>query len=268
MNEVIWTSSPWGFRQTPLAEQCRWLAEHEMQYICGQCFDGMAGVFDPKIDEKGIADALALTKRHGLQYASFNGDGDFMVARDVDAEVAHCCKRIDIAAKFSPKVIIVFAGWQDRADDAVYAQVADALKQVTRHAAKYNLTVALENHGGLTATAAQVNRILDAVREPNIGVNYDPANFLMYGADPYRSLIDLQHPIVFTHLKSLKTVNGRRAYCRVSEGEIDYTPILKWLTTNYSGFYGIEYEETSDVLAGSADDLRTLQACLARVRKG
>jgi sugar phosphate isomerase/epimerase len=150
----------------------------------------------------------------------------------------------------------------------VYSQVADALKQVARHAAKHNLPVALENHGGLTTTAEQINRILDAVNEPNIGVNYDPANFLMYGEDPYRALQELKHPLLFTHFKSLKKQNGKKIYCRIVEGEIDYVPILKWLTKTYKGFYALEYEETSDVFAGSQDDLDSLKALLKIAHKG
>ena len=94
------------------------------------------------------------------------------------------------------------------------------MKQVSQYAAKHNLTVALENHGGPTATAEQVNRILDGVDEPNIGVNYDPANFLMYGADPFDALKKLSHPIVFTHFKSLRKVKGKKEYCRIKDGVI------------------------------------------------
>ncbi len=206
-------------------------------------------------------------KGYGLEYASFNTDGDFMVLKGVEDEIALSCSRIDLAAKFSPKVIIVFAGWQDRSDTKVYGQVADALKQVSRHAAKYNLRVALENHGGLTTHAEQVNKILDAVHEPNIGVNYDPANFLMYGEEPYKALQELKHPLFFTHFKSVKKVNGRKVYCRLSEGEIDYCPILEFLDKRYDGFYGLEYEETSDVELGSEDDFKWLKKCLAIVSK-
>lgn len=268
MKTIQWTSSPWGFRQTPLAEQCRWLKELGIKYICGQFFKDMAGMFDPAITDEEIAESLKLVKRFGLEYASFNTDGDFMVQKGIEDEVALSCARIDRATKFDPKVIIAFAGWQDRNDEAVYSQVASALKQVARHAAKYHLPVALENHGGLTTTAEQINRILDVVDEPNLGVNYDPANFLMYGEDPYRALQELKHPILFTHFKSLKKVDGKKVYCRISEGEIDYVPILKWLAKKYDGFYAIEYEEASDVFAGSTDDLKTLKTCMDIAEKG
>ena len=266
MADVRLTSSPWGFRHTPLERQCEWLKAHGIRYICGQCVKGMAGMFDPDISDDEIAQALKLVKRYGLRYASFNGEGDFMVKEGVEKEIEACCRRAETAAKFAAEILIVFAGWQDRRDDAVFDQVSSALKQIAGCAGRHHLTVALENHGGLTTTAEQINRILDAVDEPNIGVNYDPANFLMYGEDPLKALKELRHPVVFTHFKSVKHVGGKKVYCRLREGDIDYLPILKVLKRTYKGYYAIEYEEPSDVLAGSEDDLNSLKALLAEVR--
>ncbi|NLX07937.1 MAG: sugar phosphate isomerase/epimerase [Phycisphaerae bacterium] len=264
MSDIRLTSSPWGFRQTQLIDQFEWFRKVGLDYVCGQFFAEMPGMLDPGISEFEIVKIRATAGRYGLSYASFNGDGDFMVAKNVEKEIATCIERIDKAVAFGPEVIIVFAGWQDRSDDAVYAQVSAALKQIARHAARYNLTVALENHGGLTTTAQQINRILDGVGEDNIGVNYDPANFLMYGEDPFKALKGLKHPITFTHFKSLKRTDGKKAYCRIREGEIDYVPILKELAKTYRGFYAIEYEEPSDVFAGSEDDLKSLKDLLTK----
>jgi len=258
------TSSPWGFRQTPLEEQCKWLQSNNFKYICGQ-FAQFPGMFDAAMTDAQIAEALALVKSYGLSYASFNADGDFMMSDHLDDQIALCCQMIDRAAKFNPQVIIVFAGWQPIAKDTNYHQVSAALKLVARHAARYGLPVALENHGGLTTRAEQINGILDAVHEDNIGVNYDPANFLMYGEDPLKELSALKHPLFFTHFKSVKIAGGKKVYCRLKEGLIDYQPILRAVARQYGGFYAIEYEETSDVLAGSQDDLASLRSLLAEI---
>lgn len=261
-------SSPWGFRFTPLAEQCRCLRGLGMNHICGQFFAEMAGMLPPDAPDTVLAAARAEVGRHGLRYASFNATGDFMVAPDqVASEVAACCRQIDRAAPFQPEVIIVFAGWQERRDATVYEQVAASLKQVARHAAKHGLTVALENHGGLTATVEQVNRLIHAAAEPNLGLNYDPANFAMYGQDPLEALLRVEVPVVFTHLKSLRTINGKKEYCRLRDGEIDYLPILRRLAKSYTGFYALEYEDASDVVAGTRDDCDTLTRWWTEIQK-
>jgi sugar phosphate isomerase/epimerase len=251
------TSSPWGFRFTPLEEQCRWLHAHGFAWVCGQ-FADFPGALPMTSDAAAMERVRDLTRGFGLQYASCNANGDFMVREGLEEQVRLAGHEIDLAAILKPEVIIVFAGWQDRADEAVYDQVTGALRQVARHAARYGLTVALENHGGLTRTAAQCNRLLKAVGEPNIGLNYDPANFAMYGEDPLRALDALEVPVVFTHLKSLKPLDGKKVYCRLREGEIDYLPILRRLRRDYPGSYALEYEDPADVFAGTADDLETL----------
>jgi len=245
------------------------LRDHGIGHFCGQFFGGSdgtpCGLLDPDLDTAGIARVREILLRHGLKIASFNADGDFMLEKGVGEQVDGYCRAMDKAAALKAQTMIAFAGWQARDDDAIYRQVAAALKQAARHAAGHKMTVALENHGGLTATAAQIDRLLDLVDEPNIGVNYDPANFLMYGTDPLQALQELRHPVIFTHLKSLKHVRGKKVYCRVKEGEIDYAPILAELRRrNYAGFWGLEYEETADVLAGSEDDLNALRPLISR----
>ena len=262
IDKVRFTSSPWGFRETPFVEQYKWLKNAGINHICTAFSAEYPGLFDLDMTDEQTAAILKQTQDFGLKFASINGEGDFMVKEKVEDQIAFCCRTIDQAAVFSPQIIIVFAGWQDRDEPAVYEQVGASLKQVAQYAAKYNFTVALENHGGLTTTAEQINRILSIVNEPNIGINYDPANFLMYGVDPLEALKELKHPVVFTHFKSLKESDGKKTYCRLSEGRIDYLPILQELSKSYNGFYAIEYEETADVFDGSADDLMALKELL------
>jgi sugar phosphate isomerase/epimerase len=264
MKSVTLTSSPWGFRFTPLEEQCRFLKSNGIGYICGQ-FAEFPGAMPVDITSPALDETLAKVQSLGLSYASVNANGDFMVHENVDKEIELACANIDRAARLKPRVIIVFAGWVDRDEMSVYDQVSAALKQVSQHAGRYGLTVGLENHGGLTRTAEQCNRILAAVGEPNIGLNYDPANFLMYGQDPLESVKKIDSRIVFTHLKSLKRVGGKKEYCRLCEGEIDYVPILRWLAEHYDGFYGLEYEEPSDVFDGTLDDLNSLNGWLEKI---
>ena len=209
---------------------------------------------------------LDLVGGYDLEYASVNVNGDFIVRQDVENEIATACRDIGRAERLAAKVVILFAGWVDRDDDAVYDQVSAALKRVARHAAEHGLPVALENHGGLTTTAEQCNRLVSAAGEPNLGINYDPANFLMHDEDPLRALEMLDVPIRFTRLKSVKRVDGRKEYCRLSEGEIDYLPILQKLRKTYDGICALEYEEPSDVLEGTADDMETLKGWLDEIR--
>lgn len=230
-----------------------------------QCGPNMPGLLPVDISRADLADLRRKLDSFGLNVASFNGDGDYM-ADDVDAEIAVTMERLKIAATLGSGVLIVFAGWQNKDDQAIYDQVSQAIKTVAQEAAQRGITVALENHGGLTGSIEQCNRILAGINESNVGLNYDPANFLMYDQNPLEALDRLEYPIVFTHLKSLKiNSNGSKEYCRINDGVIDYRPIVKRLLVGYDGFYGLEYEEPADVFEGTLDDLKSLRNILDEI---
>jgi sugar phosphate isomerase/epimerase len=224
----------------------------------------MPGLLAPQISDEELADLKLMLDSFNLGVASFNGDGDFTVSEKMDEQIASVRQRIAIAGKLKAKILIMFAGWHKRTDDAVYQQISSGLTEVCKIAGDNGMTVALENHGGVTATIEQCNRILGGVQADNIGLNYDPANFLMYEQDPLEALQKMAYPIVFTHFKSLKiNAAGKKEYCRVKDGVIEYRPILKKLSKmGYDGFYGLEYEKSEDVFEGTSDDFKYIEGII------
>lgn len=185
MTPIRWTSSPWGFRKSPFERYCKWMSDHGIGHVCGQFSNEVADeLFQPGNAKENAPKILKITERYNVEFASFNADGDFTVHDHVEKQIALCCEQIDQAAALNPEVIILFAGWENRDDPQVYDQIGASLRTVAQHAASYGLTVAMENHGGVTRTVEQCNRILAKINEPNVGLNYDPANFLMYGQNP------------------------------------------------------------------------------------
>ena len=61
-----------------------------------------------------------------------------------------------------------------------------AIQEACDYAAKYGIFLALENHGGITATIDQMLTIVKAVKHDWFGVNLDTGNF--HTADPYADL--------------------------------------------------------------------------------
>ncbi|MBL8992595.1 MAG: hypothetical protein JNM63_04595 [Spirochaetia bacterium] len=55
-NNIRYTSSPWGFRETPFAEQCRWAAKLGMKGWCGQFYPspGLFSIERVKAESPGI----------------------------------------------------------------------------------------------------------------------------------------------------------------------------------------------------------------------
>ena len=98
---------------------------------------------------------------------------------------------IDNAAELDAPVIRIFAGTGPKGDreDAGGRASHRGDQCVAPYAAEKGVTLALENHGGITATPGQILKIVKAVEAPNFGVNLDTGNFR--GEDPYADLAEL-----------------------------------------------------------------------------
>src|SRR5207248_4715841 len=105
------------------------------------------------------------------------------------------------------------------------------------------VTVALENHGGVTGTAAQVQKFLDAIDSPWFGLNLDFGNFRV---DPYAEFAQVAPRAVTSHAK---------VTTRLGEGreDVDYGRVKAIMDrAGYRGYLSVEFEEKEDPRAGVA----------------
>jgi sugar phosphate isomerase/epimerase len=106
-----------------------------------------------------------------------------------DREIAQVKKWIDHAAElFAPHVRIFAGDIPEGADKATAIQwTADGVKRILGHAEKRGVMIGLENHGGITARAADLVAICEAVGDhPWFGINLDTGNY--HSGDPYQEL--------------------------------------------------------------------------------
>ena len=114
-----------------------------------------------------------------------------------------------------------------------------AIEEACEHAAKYGVYLALENHGGIVATAEQMLAIVKAVKHDHFGVNLDTANF--HTADPYGDLAKIAPYAVTVQLKTEIHPQGKNAE------EADLKKLLDILRdANYRGYVALEYEAKED----------------------
>ena len=97
-----------------------------------------------------------------------------------DKEVAQVKRWIDQAAELFAPHIRIFGGSLPRGvdKDAGIQWVAECIKEVLPTAAERGIILGLENHGGITARAADLLAICDKVgADPWFGINLDTGNF-------------------------------------------------------------------------------------------
>ena len=80
------------------------------------------------------------------------------------------------------------------------AACLEAIHEVCDHAGRFGVFLALENHGGITATADQVLALVRGVKSPWFGVNLDTGNF--HTKDPYADLARVAPYAVTVQLKT------------------------------------------------------------------
>ncbi len=124
----------------------------------------------------------------------------FIPPETYPGRLARTLELSDFAARLDVPSIACHIGCipEDRRDER-YAHALDAVRTVADHCSKYNQTFALET-GQESATL--LLRFLDDADRSNVGVNFDPANMILYGSgQPLAALRILASRLLSVHLK-------------------------------------------------------------------
>lgn len=177
-----------------------------------------------------------------------------------DAELRAVRDWIDRAAELTAPVVRVFGGSVPAGEDeeAVAQRVVEGIESLLPHAVANGVTLALENHGGITNTPGQILRLVKAVRAPDggFGVNLDTGNF--HGDDPYAEIAELAPFAVNVQVKTEISRRGRR------KEDADLSKIVGILRdARYSGYVVLEYEAAEDPLTAVPRHLRRLRELIS-----
>ena len=139
-------------------------------------------------------------------------------------------------------MIRIFAGSvpRDATEDQAAAWAIEGIQESLPYAAKKGVTLALENHGGITATPRQILNLVKAVDGPNFGVNLDTGNF--HGEDPYAEIAELAPYAVTVQIKTEIHRKGAGANEEADLGRV--IAILR--EARYTGYVVLEYEAAED----------------------
>lgn len=159
----------------------------------------------------------------------------------LDADIAHAKKWIDRYALLGVATIRIFAGKLPKGAELepTLKHCAEVTQQVSEYAASRGIILALENHGGVTATADGLLGIVKQVESEALAINFDSANFKS-SADPYAELAAIAPYAVNAQIKVEIFPNGKRE-------EADLERILNILReAGYSGWVALEYEAAEE----------------------
>ena len=208
-------------------------------------------------------DDLHRLKQHafllGLDVSGTSVGNNFCVAdgpaREKQLELVRTW--VDRAAELDAPVIRIFAGSVAKGDteEKAVALAIEGIKAALPYAAEKGVALALENHGGITATPEQILKLVRAVDAPNFGVNLDTGNFR--GADPYADLAQLAPYALNVQVKTEIAPKGQKAR------EADLDRIVGLLReARYSGYVVLEYEAAEDPMTAVPKHIKALRRAL------
>lgn len=158
-----------------------------------------------------------------------------------DGQIAQVKTWIDRAEILGAPVIRIFSGTRrgEQTVDDAHKLAVEAIEECCQYAGEHGVFLALENHGGLTATVEGMLRLVRDVKSEWFGVNLDTGNFR--GDDVYGDLAKLAPFAVNVQVKVVVSGPGGKSM------PADFRRLAKILTdAGYRGYIVLEYEERED----------------------
>jgi sugar phosphate isomerase/epimerase len=182
-------------------------------------------------------------------------------ATEREAHIAMVKQWLGIANRLGAPFLRIFAGPAPKGvePEQAFQWVVEGINACIPAAREAGVILALENHHGLTTTAAQVIRIVEAVGSPWLAVNLDTGN--------YRQVYDeIKATLPYAVTTHVKTTVMQPVGERIP---VDTPQLLQVLHAGgYRGFLNIEYEEAEPAETAVPRFVRQLRAGLAALSAG
>lgn len=169
-------------------------------------------------------------------------------------------KWVEAAKTLGCHAIRVNAGSSGSYEDQQH-RAADGLRALTEFGAKHDISVIVENHGGLSSNGEWLSGVIRKVDHPRCGTLPDFGNFRVSNDQMYDRYKGVTELMPFARAVSAKSHDFNEAG---DEIHTDYRKMMKIvLDAGYNGWVGIEYEGSKlDEYAG----IKATKALLEKVR--
>ena len=227
-------------------------------------FDGIqiyatTGEFSPEVlTTERKSEVRSLLMENHLEISALCGDMGgygFQIESDNTERIQKTKRIIDLAEEFEVGVIITHIGViPENKDNPRYSVMLDAMCKCGEYAADKKITLAIETGPEKAST------LLSFLQDTNggIGVNLDPANFVMVtGQDPVEAVQVLGKYIVHTHAKDgvmLKQTDPEIIYDCFAKGGIEALNVADYFLETPLGDGDVDYAKYINALRGIGYD--------------
>lgn len=266
----------WSLQVKSIAELKRLLGDLGVNVAQVACGDPHHANWDEGDDmpeaakASGIVMTGAMLGFPGEDYTTpqtIKASGGFGNPADRQARLERLRWALDRTLALGLSDLMLHAGFLPEVDDPGRSAMLDTLGQAGQLAAEKGVTLAFETG---QETAALLRRTLDDLKSPNIKVNFDPANMLLYDmGDPIQAVEILGPDIRSVHVKDAKRPKVRGQWGEevpLGQGEVDIRRFVKTLNAvGYTGPLVVEREvgDQAGRIRDVAHGLAFLRECLA-----
>lgn len=174
--------------------------------------------------------------RYGIHVSSFSGHSPLMKP---EAAVGRLTRAINYASALKAPFVntdeMLKPDWMD--DDFAHNVMRYTLTKAEMVARRHKVYICIEPHGIFTRTSEGLLRIINLVKSPWIGVNWDTGNSYLAGVeDPYEGLMQVRDYVYHIHAKDISLeqgaaergkVTGTPVGCACGQGVVDWDRIIE-----------------------------------------
>ncbi len=172
---------------------------------------------------------------------AIRNDFGFPPGKEREKQILWVKRWVDYAEALGAPVIRIFAGHQkeDVTPEKNHSLMVAGMEECCDYAGQHGVHLALENHGGPTATADGMLAFVRDVQSPWFGVNLDTGNFR--SKDAYGDIAKLAPYALNVQVKVvINDPEQKKEPC-------DFSRLAEILRdANYRGYIVLEYEERGD----------------------
>jgi len=193
----------------------------------------------------------------GIEISGTGVRNDFTIAdqskRALEVELVK--NWIEVAAKIGAPVIRVFAGNQKNEGipkEQITEWMLKDLQTCVDYGKKYGVIIGLQNHNDFIQTADQVNKMIEAINSPWLGLILDTGSYRVL--DPYDEIARCAKHVVNWQIKEKVFLNG-------AEKDTDMDKLISIIkASGYKGYLPIE-------TLGDGDPKAKVSAMFAKLKK-
>jgi len=178
----------------------------------------------PDFSDDQVEEVLDKLRQHDIRPVALGGHSD-LTSR---AGRARFESNLDLAVRLGVDYVVTGTG-ETHGDETLIedrAEFAGHIREIAERARGRGLKLAIETHGANYATGQAVVELVREVDSVGVGVAYDTANTIFYGAtEPYDDLARALPDVVGIHLKDKAGTQDEWNFPAIGDGDTDFRRI-------------------------------------------